>query len=244
MLKRIGRTEPEPPWSFLAAIGALIAMFLAVVIGTTIAQTILGAGEDPVTIMTGWAIGMVATIVFVLISRQRRSPQDADALKLKPTRSGLLLVMLFSFGVAIAFDLTSWLVTGEQEFAAAELTGFRQAEVALFGWVIALLFMGLLQPIAEELVFRGMLYPSVRAGAGPWAGFLVVAALHASFHLVAYPPSSDDRTIVLWYGLGLPLLDALYLNGVRANTGSTRASIAAHAALGLFAVLKVLALSA
>ena len=243
MLKRLASPEPAPPWGFAAAIGAVVAAFLAVVIGTGIAQAILGDADAPETITTGWAIGAVITIVFVLVSRQRRSPEDAAALRTGPLtgNQNLLFVMLFSLGFVILFDLISWVIVGDQTLAASELLNYSRDQIDTFGWIIALLFMGLLQPIAEELVFRGMLFPALRTNIGIWSGFLMCAAFHAAFHLLAYPPPGDDNTVVIWYGLLLPLLDGLFFTGVRAHTGSTRAAIAAHATFGIFAVLKVFA---
>ncbi len=46
-----------------------------------------------------------------------------------------------------------------------------------------------------------------------------------------------------WYGLILPMLSGLVFGAVRAGTGSTLAAIAAHAAFGLFALLKLLVIA-
>lgn len=237
MLKRLTRTEPEPPWSALSAIGAIVAMFAAILVGTTIAQTILT--DSPQTLLTGWAIGMVLTILFMSITRLR-NPADGPALRIDLTPPQLPLLGLGMLGVAISFDLLSWVVTGEQTFASAELLSFAGLEISITGWLIALIFMVGLQPVGEELVFRGMLFPTLRSALGPWAGLFMCAGFHAMFHFVAYPPATPENpTILLWYGLALPFLDALVISSVRAATGSTLAAMVAHAAFGLFAVLKV-----
>jgi membrane protease YdiL (CAAX protease family) len=141
--------------------------------------------------------------------------------------------------MAMTFDLLSQAVTGDFALAASELMRFRGVPVGVFGWVIALLFMVVLQPVAEELVFRGVLFPALRFTLGAWWALVMCAGFHAAFHFLAYPPAADDQTVLLWYGLTLPFLDALVITAVRAYTGSTRAAIVAHAAFGLFAVLKV-----
>lgn len=236
MLKRFARPEPAPPWGVLTAIGAVLAMFAAIILGTVIADSVLES--SPEALMTGWAIGMVLTILFVAVTR-RRTEDDFRALRLRPSRAPLLLLLLGMIGVAVALDLLSAIITGDQTLATAELLNFSRAEVGFFGWMIAFLFLVVLQPVAEELVFRGVLFPALRTGLGIWTGFFVCAGFHAVFHFAAYPPTPENQTILLWYGLLLPFLDALVFTGVRAATGSTRAAIVAHAAFGLFALLKV-----
>jgi hypothetical protein len=44
----------------------------------------------------------------------------------------------------------------------------------------------------------------------------------------------------VWVSIGTPFLSGLYLTGIRAYTGSTRAVLIAHAGLGLFLVMRTL----
>jgi membrane protease YdiL (CAAX protease family) len=185
---------------------------------------------------------MVLTVLFVLVTH-RRSPQDFAALRISTSPNGLLLLLLLGISVAILFDLISWVAVDNQELTSAELLDLNASAMDWGGWMVALLFMVLLQPIAEELVFRGVMFPALRVVGGAWTGLLMCAGFQAVFHFMAYPPSPDNQRVLLWYGLILPFLDALFITGVRASTGSTRAAIVAHAALGLFAVLKVYTLS-
>lgn len=238
MLRQLSRPEAPPPWSFTGALGALIAMFASMVIGSTLAGTLLA--DSPTVLLTGWSIGAVLTMLFVMAGYHRQSAEHAAALRLGQTKARLPLVLLFALGMAITFDLLSQIVTGDFSLTAPELATLRGADVTVFGWLIALLFMVVLQPIAEEMVLRGLLFPALRTTTGIWTGFVLCAALHAVFHFVAYPPTTGDQTVLVWYGLTLPFLIALVITAVRAYTGSTRASIVAHAAFGLFAVLKLL----
>jgi membrane protease YdiL (CAAX protease family) len=98
------------------------------------------------------------------------------------------------------------------------------------------------QPVAEELVFRGIALPALRQGFGAWMGLVLCSLAYGLFHQLAYSSPTNDATLV-WYGLALPLLAGLFISGVRVYTGSTRAAIAAHMAFGLFAVLKALTLA-
>lgn len=239
MMQRLFRQEPAPPWSYLGALGAILAAFLALIIGATVADTVLG--DDPVALLVGWSIGMALTVVFVMASRGRRA-QDLAALRIGPTHARLLVIALIAVGLVVLLDLLSWVVVGDQTLAAAELLRF-DADTSAVSWLIALAFMALLQPAAEELLFRGMAFPALRTTLGVGIGFYATAGLHAVFHLAAYPPPGDNGTVALWYGLLLPFLDGLVFTGVRAATGSTRAAMVSHAVFGTFAVLKVAALA-
>lgn len=247
MLKRITRPEAAPPWGLPNPLVLVLVLVLSVMlIGTNIADILFSnsiAGP-----LLGWLIGMAIVLFFVQV-RFGRTPGYVEALRLMPSRGlrRLPIVFLFGFGMAITIDLISLAVTGDF-WPVPELLGFfvvgpdnalASVNPGLFAWGVALLFLLVMQPIAEEIVFRGALYPSLRTELGPLAGLLMVSVFHAAFHLLAYAPGGGDFTL-LWYALIVPFLDALVITAVRADTGSTRAAIVAHAAFGLFAVLKAL----
>ncbi len=247
MFKRLTRPEDAPPWGMFTALSLVIVLALSVIlIGTNLADILFSQRTEAPLI--GWLIGMAITIFFVT-TRFERSPEAVAALRMKPSRNvrRLPIVFLFAFGMAITIDLISLAVTGNF-WPVPELLGFFlvgsegnliSVNPGLFEWAIALIFLLIMQPIAEEAVFRGALFPSLRAELGPIAGLLMVSVFHAAFHLVAYSPQGGDFTL-LWYALFVPFIDSLVITAVRADTGSTRAAIVAHAAFGLFAVLKAL----
>lgn len=246
MLKRITRPEDAPPWNLFTALAVVIALVLSVIIGSNLANILFGQGAG--TLLLGWLIGMGIAIFFVS-TRFSRSPQQTAALRMAPSDRArrLPIVFMFGFGMAITIDLIGLAITGNF-WPVPELLGFFlvgsdggliSLNPGLFEWAIALVFLLLMQPIAEEAVFRGTLFPSLRAELGPIAGLVIVSVFHAVFHLVMYAPQGSDFTL-LWYALFTPFLDSLVITAVRADTGSTRAAIVAHAAFGLFAVLKAL----
>ncbi len=237
MAQKLFRQQPAPPWSYLGALGGFIAMFLAIIIGSTLAATLLD--DTPTALIVGWSIGMALTIVYIVLSRRARS-HDIEALKLGATSTNLPLLALFAFGMAILLDLISWVIVGNQTLANAELLRFGQGDASLISWLVVLIFLVVLQPIGEEMVLRGLLFPAMSAALGGGLGFVATAVFHGMFHFLAYAPAPDDQTIFLWYGLVLPILHGLVLTGVRASTDSTRASMVAHAMFGVFAVLKVI----
>lgn len=229
-----------PPWGVATALIAILAAFGALVVGTLVAQAWLAG--TPYVNLAGWLIGALIALLFVL--QTRRSPDDRAALRLGAGGPPLPFVLFVMLGVAFAFDLLSLAVTGAF-VPVPELLALVGRAPGLVDWLIAFAFMLLAQPIAEELVFRGVAFPALRAALGAWAGLIVTAMVYAGFHLLAYPPDyvGATPTTALWYGLALPLLNGLVISGARAYTGSTRAAIVTHAAFGLFALLKLLTMA-
>jgi membrane protease YdiL (CAAX protease family) len=231
---------PAPPWALTTAVLYAIGAFAAVVIGTT-TSTLLGP-QSAFSVMLSWIIGMILIALYVTVTRNR-TPQDGAALAIGPTSARLPLIILLSVGVGAAIDLIGLAVTGVPS-VIPELSAFLAPDgaVGIPAWIAAALLLLVAQPIGEGLVFRGVAYPALRTYLGAWTGFVMVGVWHGIFHLVSYsaPGSGDFSTI--WYTLGAPILAGLYLNAVRATTRSTRASMVAHAGLGLFALVRLLTL--
>jgi membrane protease YdiL (CAAX protease family) len=233
LIQRISTLEPAPPWSLFAAVNTVFVSLVAVIAGSLLALTLLdGQAFDT---LVAWLIGLTLTIAYVWASR--REPEDRAALRLSETRSRLLIVLLFSLGMAIAIDALVMVASG-QFLPAAELISFYGTSPGILSWILAWILMLIVQPIAEELVFRGVFYPTARHLMGAWGGFIMCVLVYAIFHYVAY---SSPFTPV-WYALVAPLLSGLVITGVRANSGSTRAAIIAHMGFGLFALLKLFVL--
>lgn len=237
LFEKIGTLEPAPSWSLGTVALTIIVAFVAVIIGTTVA--LVWFEGQPFAKLLGWTLGSVITVLFVL--QTRRYPHERAALKLGPSGTSLLFVMFICVGFALLFDLISLSVTGAF-LSAPELLGVDLRAGGIAEWGFAILFMVIAQPVAEELVFRGVTFPVLRSVFGAWLGLIVVAALYAIFHLLAYPPDYPNVTGItpIWYGLVLPFLQGLIISAVRAHTGSTRPAIAAHVAFGLFAIIKLL----
>ena len=81
-------------------------------------------------------------------------------------------------------------------------------------------------PIAEELIFRGLLFHRLRTTRlGPVMSVVVLAAVWAAIHLDVSP-----SIVVLFFGAGL------LLGAARWKSGSVYVPIAMHIAWNLFAV--------
>lgn len=232
-MRKIGNPEPQPPpWGLPSALSALVAALAAMIIGTLIMLTLLeGSSYAP---LLGWILGSVVTVAYIW-SAFRRS---RAFLHIAPTDARLFLILLFAVGMAFVIDLVDLGITGAF-LPAPELGALVGVEAGFAGWVAAILFMLVAQPVAEELAFRGVFFPAVRQVLGGWVGWLMSGLAYGLFHLIVY--TSDPGN--LWHSLGTPVLIGLVIGGVRASTGSTRAAIVAHIGFGVFALLKLLALS-
>lgn len=239
ILARIGTRETPPSWSVFAVVTTIIGVFLAIIIGTTVGILILG--EQPGSGQIGWIIGMVITIV--LIVQLRRADLPALRLSADTLKTPVLFLAFVSLGVALVIDLIV-LVVGGAFLPTPELLGLPLGAMSLLDWVLALILLVIAQPVAEELVFRGVAQPALRAGIGAYAGLFITAAAYAVFHFGVYPPNyaaaAAPGIAPIMNGMIAPLLAGLYFGAVRAYTGSTRAAIIAHAVFGLFAVAKIL----
>lgn len=250
LIARIGRLESAPPWGLGAAVSALVAALAALVLGSTLALTVycgipanaafcsaVNFGAPPSVVFLGWTLGAVVTIAFVWLTR--RTAQDRAGLRLGGIETSVFWVLLVSVGLAVTLDLIIIQFTGR--VVEPELQSLRQPAVGAAGWILAFVFMAAAQPAAEELVFRGVVQPALRQALGAWPGYLLTSVLYALFHLIAYSPAQPGADY-LGYGLLLPLVNGLIFGAVRLITGSTQAAMLSHAAFGVFAVLKVLAL--
>lgn len=250
LFARIGRLENPPPWGLGAGLVSVVAALAALVLGFNLVAAVycnapanaafcqaLNFAAPPSVWLSGWSIGAFAALVFVLGTR--RKPDERAALRLGGIQASVFWVLLVSIGLAVTLDLIFIQFTAQA--IAPELQSLRQPGVDTVSWILAFVFMVIAQPVAEELVFRGMLQPALRQTVGAWPGYLLTSALYALFHLLAYT-SGTPQADYLGYSFLLPLVSGLIFGAVRLVTGSTRAAMLSHAAFGIFAVLKVLAL--
>jgi membrane protease YdiL (CAAX protease family) len=233
LFRRIRAAEDDPPWGLLTALAAVVLMFLFFAFaGSAIAVALFG--DDPNTaIVTGWLIGGLLTLAFVWFGQRGR----LGGLRME---SGLPFLIAFGFGlgIAITLDLLAILFTGRviEPPETARLIGGASA----FLWAVTGLFVVLIQPAAEEVVFRGMLYPALRAAQNVWAAILVSGIMYGLFHQILYTYSTPDVAFAWWYTLVEPIVVGISLSLLRAATQSTGAAIAAHVGVGVFALLKTL----
>lgn len=245
LLARINILDTPPPWSWVAAISSSIVSFAAVVIGTFIALALLN--NTQYTALAAWTIGAVLTLTFVFIRFSK--PEERAAMRLGGSAASvreIFLMLLIGVGLSLTLDVVSGRVTNtflpEPELLSLyNDVSLYQQPINIVTWIFAFVFMVLLQPIAEELVFRGIMLPSLRNTIGAWPGYILSAILYAVFHMLAFPPGVNDFN-GFWYSQLVPFIAGLIFGAIRLYSGSTRAAMLAHVGFGLFALVKVVTL--
>jgi hypothetical protein len=115
-----------------------------------------------------------------------RDPQRRSALAQGAVLACLLLPVLLTMQAASAWVMTRAGLHSEQETAVQLLEGQQSIGMRLYLGVFAVF----LAPVAEEFIFRGMLFPFLKQLGQPWLAWLGVSVLFALIHhsLIAFMP--------------------------------------------------------
>lgn len=237
-LAKIARPQTPPPWSLMDVLYTFIALAAGILlIGPTVASLLLGT-FDPTAIMLllSWLLGLVVALVFVVISRQRQLP----ALRLGAGDSlwPLPYVLLVGVGAALTINVVVGLVAGFRPMMPLSRIG----QGGTGEWIVAGLFVALIQPLAEGLIFQGVTLPRLRASLGPWPGMIATTVLYAIYFFAVYT-AAESNTQVYIYGIAAPVMISLVLSSVRVYTESTRAVIVTQIGMGLTFLLAAIMLA-
>ncbi|MBZ0320854.1 MAG: CPBP family intramembrane metalloprotease [Anaerolineae bacterium] len=254
ILKKIRLPEPYlPPWGMRLAFGTVVmfavALFLGLLITTTIREDNPSDAQAPSIIM-GAAIGSVMALTLayqyssgIVLKKQESSKHYkqtvAQSLGLIPSRSRpLWITSLAAWAVAIALD-TVTLILGKSD-TSLPLGLDRMDGADTLTWIMAAVVFIVLRPAAEEVIFRGILYPIMvkrtqdNVQAVGWS-----AVLFALFYFIqAF--TWDVSWEVTYWSLAYPLIIGLTAGLIRAHTKSTTAAIFANSMFGAFLIMKAL----
>ncbi len=241
LIARLAAVESAPPWGWNAALSTIAVMLIA---GLLIVPLFITAWLDVRSITFPLIYLIVGLVMAYWVTSTRAAPEDRAALRMQTPNAPLLFLLFIMIGVALTLDLLSLGVTGNF-LPMMELATFDRINAGILDWVLAVALMAFVQPISEGLVFYGVLFPLFRSRFGAWIGLVLSGLSYGAAHFALYAAGGGalDMKTLIWYGLILPILHGLILAGVRAYTRSTRAVIYAHAAFGLFAVLKLFAIT-
>jgi|GEM_PF-510913 len=236
----------DPPWSILITIVIVVVLFINLtIVGSAMSSVMLGIDDNtdptPFMLLLSWTIGQAITIVYVVINR-RSSYESWNALKLSRGLLPLPLVLMVGVAVALTVDLVINLASG-QFLPIPEIYGFQADGIA--GILLAGLFLVLIQPVAESLVFQAILLPKLRFMLGAWGGVIITTIvftlLHYSIFYLSYQSNYPESALV-WYGIVYPLATGLMFCLIKVYTGSTRAVIIARMGAGATFLLTALVL--
>jgi membrane protease YdiL (CAAX protease family) len=254
ILKRVRLPEPNlPPWGLRLPIGNivmfLVALFLGLLITTTIQDDDIGNPQAPALIMGG-AIGSVMALTLAyqyasgaVLKKQEASKSYkqtvAEALGLIPSQSRpLVITALAVAGIAIAVD-TIALLFGKPDTSLP--IGLDRIDGAnTLTWIVAAILFIVIRPAAEEIVFRGMLYPVLtQRFSDNLMAVGVSAVIFALFYFIQAVELDFNWQVTYW-SLIYPLILGFTAGIVRAHTKSTLSAISANAMFGVFLIFKTI----
>ena len=135
---------------------------------------------------------------------------------------GLVIYGIAVFGIGLVIEIVLQQVAGHQISAPDQVP----STLAGFPLVLTGFLVIVCAPIAEELLFRGMLFRSLRDRHGFWAGAIVSSVLFGSVHIQGWDLGSALLSSTLAFvGLGLAALYEWRRNII--------ANMAAHAAFNV-----------
>ena len=235
-LQRLRLREAAPPWPLRTAFFFVIAYVAIWILSVTIVATLRGEIDGQISAASYLLIiglsSLVALSAVVVWARRRLTAEWVGLFRLVAVRGGsFILTLLLGLGVAWALDLLGGAVQLKRllEIPAVD-NGL--LEVVSLTWVIGAVSVLLIQPIAETLIFSGLLYPATTQRTGDNIPAIIGTALIYMLVNVFLAVQQD-----LWFVMLQPLLMMLFIVGVRAYTKSTLLAIVARIGFGLFIIL-------
>jgi membrane protease YdiL (CAAX protease family) len=254
ILARLGAPQTPPPWGMVDVAATLLVLALGILmLGLTIASFVFGITDpsqlSPMSLLFGWGVGLLVALGYTFFV-WRRTPEQVAALRLgSESRLPLPYTLLLGVAVTLTLDLVIAMgyqttITNQNSFLpAVQLVQVNAAGNANLGlWLLAGLFVVVLQPLAEGIIFLGVILPRLRASLSPYAGILATAALFAGYYALVYAPQLQG-TAFLWYGVIMPFLLGIFLACVRVYSESTRAAILAQVGVGITLLMAAFALA-
>ncbi|MEO1716912.1 MAG: type II CAAX endopeptidase family protein [Planctomycetota bacterium] len=251
-IRRAGHAEPEPraaiPLALMAfGVYLLPAVFTAIMLGVlgvsfseapTLKDNGIVAG---LTYGSGVAISVAAcwlAIRWKLLKSENLRPRVRDIwIGVAALALSYPLMHLTSLAASAVYTFTGGTPDSPLQHGTLELlaTGDR---ASVWWWtIVAGAVLG--APILEEVVFRGLLQPAIRAMAGPWAAILISGALFTVLHI----PRGPDSGGATWLAIPTLAVLSLALGVARERTCRLGVPIAMHIVFNALNVGLALALS-
>lgn len=237
-MAKLGLPQADPPWTISDTIIALVVLLIGtLIIGTGITASIATSttNPDPISFVMGWLMGLVVVFVFVMI-RWRRTKEQFAALRLQNGRWQPLLAVMVGLGGAFTASVIVGLLSGDF-LVPLHVLGIDDSNIGSV--VLVGLFVLLVQPIAESLIFFGIVLPRLRASWSPWVGLLASVALYAIYYYLVFGTRGTD-SIAIWYGVIYPLIVGVTLGAVRIWSQSTLSTIFAYMGVGASVLITLL----
>jgi membrane protease YdiL (CAAX protease family) len=180
----------RPPVAAAVVIAGLVVGQLAAL------AVILVAGDTDRVMAAGFVLADLLLVGIIVGSASRGAERlSAATLGVRRTR----------FWRAVGWTLAIWVgVLAIEALWAALVGGFSNVEEdpgITEGELIMILFaVAVVTPIAEELAFRGYLFPALTRWRGPWIGAVLTALLFGAAHVVSSPVEALPALAVFGFG--------------------------------------------
>jgi len=234
--QRLQQREDAPVWSLTIALVFAAAYTVSWVAGQLLIATLSNsdfAAPTPGILMFGALFGCVVTILVVSQwARRRMGDETPDNLRLKaPISPPIFVVVLVGLGAAWAIDLIGVLLRLRGDQVLPPVLEAIREPIGL-AWIAAALLAVVFQPIAEGLVFGGLLYPALTRSMSNIVAAILTAVIYTIASLAVLSTGAG-----IWYALIQPFLMMLVVAIIRAYTKSTQSAIIGRALFGLFFIL-------
>jgi membrane protease YdiL (CAAX protease family) len=239
-MRRLQAQETPPPWSLLTGLAFVAAYMVLLIAGQTVAITLSGSRFDapsPGALSVGALLGSLVEAGGIIQWARRRLPAPwIERLRLRPGLGPpLFAIVLIGLGAAWAIDLVGVLLKLKGDEVVPPVLAALSGPIGV-SWILAAILAVVGQPLAEGLVFNGVLYPALaHALRNNLLASVVIAVIYAAVSAAFLSTGAGT-----WYAVIQPFLMALVVSLIRAYTQSTQSAIVARALFGLFFVLAAL----
>jgi len=202
------RTRGLPPWRWwMGIVGVVIGLAIPLVLGVFAGAAVAIAGGDAGDLPSGVLIaltflqdiGFILAAVFVARMARRPTARDFGLVPTALWRAVGIVVAVYVAFYVFAGIWSSILNLHEESELPDEL-GANHSTAAL---VAVLVLVCVMAPVAEEFLFRGLLFTSLRTSIGMWPAAIVTGAVFGSIHAGSSPAGLLVPLAVLGFGLCL-----------------------------------------
>ena len=189
----------RPSWALLGVIVALLAS-QAVAVGVQVA----GAGEDPKAwvLAASVALADVSLLGLIVLFASRGADRlTAATLGIRRTRFWPAVGWALAIYVGVSAFEGLWTVIVGGGGRQASEKGLDSVTGGQVVWLV--LALAVITPIAEELAFRGYLFPALTRWRGPWSAAVLTGIVFGAAHVAVYPPEFLPALMVMGFGLCL-----------------------------------------
>ncbi len=202
------RRNGLPPWRWwMGVVGVVLGLAIPLVLGVIAGIIVAIAGGDAGNLPSGVLIALtflqdIGFIVAALFVARMARPPTARDFGLVPTpvwrAAGIVA------GVYVAFyafaGIWSQVLNIHEESDVPDELGADHSTAALVAVIVLVCVMA---PVAEEFLFRGLLFTSLRVSAGIWPAAIVTGAVFGAIHIGSAPAGLLVPLAVLGFGLCL-----------------------------------------